>query len=230
MPVTLEDVRREVIPLIKQKYSNYKSDYDNIIFNSPDYLKAPENFSRYFPGTQELAQTYQSYGLEQSPLFRQYMQEQYGYNYTPTGTTTGTTSGAPEENIVNTQTLLNSINALTGNYDKFSGSVQQYIENQGKYLDQYQQVQQLLMKAILHNMYQPKMTGNPFLDAITNYTYTRRLVQPDYQFQGLLGKYIAKKYAPVKEAPVQIPPTYGPLTEQEFNRQRYITNRFNLGE
>lgn len=230
MPVTLEDVRREAIPLIKQKYPKYKSDYDTIIFNSPDYLKAPENFSGYFPGTQGLAQTYQGYGLEQSPLFRQYMKEQYGYDYTPTGTTTGITSGAPEENIVNTQTLLNSINALTGNYDKFTNAAQQLVENQGKYSDQYQQIQQLLMKAILHNMYQPKMTGNPFLDAITNYTYTRRLVQPDYQFQGLLGKYIAKKYATVKEAPVQIPPTYGPLTEQEFNRQRYITNRFNLGE
>jgi hypothetical protein len=68
------------------------------------------------------------------------------------------------------------------------------------------------MKAILHNMYQPKMTGNPFLDAITNYTYTRRLVQPDYQFRGLLGKYLTNKYATVKEAPEQILPT-----EQEFN-------------
>ena len=97
-----------------------------------------------------------------------------------------------QENILpplNEQTIRSGLEEFGG----IANRITDFMAEQQKAQEQYNQLYQLLMKSMLQNMYKPKMTGNPFLDMITSYTAARQRTNPDYEFKGLLGNFLAKK-------------------------------------
>lgn len=97
-----------------------------------------------------------------------------------------------QENILpplNEQTIRSGLEEFGG----IANRITDFMAEQQKAQEQYNQLYQLLMKSMLQNMYKPNMTGNPFLDMITSYTLAKQRTNPDYEFKGLLGNFLAKK-------------------------------------
>jgi hypothetical protein len=97
-----------------------------------------------------------------------------------------------QENILpplNEQTIRSGLEEFGG----IANRITDFMAEQQKAQEQYNQLYQLLMKSMLQNMYKPKMTGNPFLDMVTSYTLAKQRTNPDYEFKGLLGNFLAKK-------------------------------------
>ena len=96
-----------------------------------------------------------------------------------------------QENILpplNEQTIRSGLEEFGG----IANRITDFMAEQQKAQEQYNQLYQLLMKSMLQNMYKPKMTGNPFLDMVTSYTLAKQRTNPDYEFKGLLGNFLAK--------------------------------------
>ena len=97
-----------------------------------------------------------------------------------------------QENILpplNEQTIRSGLEEFGG----IANRITDFMAEQQKAQEQYNQLYQLLMKSMLQNMYKSKMTGNPFLDMVTSYTLAKQRTNPDYEFKGLLGNFLAKK-------------------------------------
>ena len=95
-----------------------------------------------------------------------------------------------QENILpplNEQTIRSGLEEFGG----IANRITDFMAEQQKAQEQYNQLYQLLMKSMLQNMYKPKMTGNPFLDMVTSYTLAKQRTNPDYEFKGLLGNFLA---------------------------------------
>jgi hypothetical protein len=198
--------REQAISGLQTLWGNeYKPIYVDWIMQGPDFYNDPKNFENkgYTSGTWKKLQQ----GVD-------YLNNMYGVPQT------GTTTSMPMIPLNSTTNTGQAITQTMNEFGDVSSNISGFTKQQSDMQQQYYQLLQLLAKLRIYNMLQPKQTGNPFLDMITHYTYARQRTQPDYQFQGLLGKYLANKYTPVEQ------PIYGPPTEQEFNRQQYTNPRF----
>ena len=173
--------REQAISGLQTLWGNeYKPIYVDWIMQGPDFYNNPQNFENkgYTSGTWKKLQQ----GAD-------YLNNMYG------APQTGTTTSTPMVPLNSTTNTGQAITQAMNEFGNVSSDINKFTTQQSDMQQQYYQLLQLLAKLRIYNMLQPKQTGNPFLDMITHYTYARQRTQPDYQFQGLLGKYLTNKYS-----------------------------------
>lgn len=173
--------REQAISGLQTLWGNeYKPIYVDWIMQGPDFYNNPQNFKNkgYTSGTWKKLQQ----GAD-------YLNNMYG------APQTGTTTSTPMVPLNSTTNTGQAITQAMNEFGNVSSDINKFTAQQSDMQQQYYQLLQLLAKLRIYNMLQPKQTGNPFLDMITHYTYARQRTQPDYQFQGLLGKYLTNKYS-----------------------------------
>lgn len=171
--------REQAISGLQTLWGNeYKPIYVDWIMQGPDFYNNPQNFKGYTSGTWKKLQQ----GAD-------YLNNMYG------APQTGTTTSTPMVPLNSTTNTGQAITQAMNEFGNVSSDINKFTAQQSDMQQQYYQLLQLLAKLRIYNMLQPKQTGNPFLDMITHYTYARQRTQPDYQFQGLLGKYLTNKYS-----------------------------------
>ena len=176
-----------------RSHKKYKSGYNDFIFANPSVLADPKTFTKYLPGTQQVAQELQNYLMANVPEYAEYMRTTYP---TITPSSPSIPVSIPTSPISQPNEMEEIKKGIYGTNESLEKTIENYNNVIGKQMENQEWQQnafRLLITSMLKEMYQPKMTGNPFLDMITSYTAARQRTNPDYEFKGLLGNFLAKK-------------------------------------